>query len=160
MKNGKVNYNEIIYPDTFLTAVQLYENAKKWIDDVYIDPKTCVQIDKPDSGLIMIKSYFVISHVRNLSNAKLWYHLKLELHEGYYRYALYNLYYQYYANMAPLPSKSSSMPFEKWCEYVLSQNISKNKRAKREATMINFYERIDFRVKEDIASLKEEMNTM
>jgi len=159
MKNGKVNYNEIVYTDTFLTGIHLYENAKKWIDDIYIDPKTCVQIDKPDSGLIIIKSYFVESHIGDSRNGKMWYLFKLEIHEGYYRYALYELIYQNNVNLAPFPSKRSTVPFERWCDYVLSQKISKNKRARREITMIKFYDQINYRITDLIVDLNLAMNT-
>lgn len=84
-KDGDIHFSEVVQvPNS--TANDLYFNAISWVNDTYNSPKTVIQTNDKELGLITIKA---ITNKGSFSYTK--FTMTIQVKDGRYKYDIYDI---------------------------------------------------------------------
>lgn len=107
LKDGELNYSEVVVLDSTFKKNDLYINAKKFFVDVYHSAKDVIQLDDKDAGIVIGKGYFETLWKANFLytyQLQIWHTIKISIKDGKYKYEITDFRYKYYV----APDKYSS----------------------------------------------------
>lgn len=149
---GKINYNEVIYLDSSISAETLYLRAKKWSIDNFGSGKEVAELDDRTTYTLIVKGFSEIRpHNPYAKHPRLWYIFKINAKQGRYRYELYN--HRYNGTVVFL-DKREDFDFE-LTDWV--SRISDDLPKKRKKMIFDYLYYIDSLNVSNINSLKEAM---
>ena len=87
--NGRIAISEIVQvPD--ITAKDLYARALLWVSQTFKTPKSVIQVQNPEIGLLTIKAR---TSVTSLGSTE--YSMTIQLKDGRYKYTITDIYFLY-----------------------------------------------------------------
>ena len=107
LKDGEINFSEVVLLDSTFKKNDLYINANKFFVDVYHSAKDVIQLDDKDAGIVIGKGYFETLWKANFLityQLQIWHTIKISIKDGSYKYEITDFRYKYYVS----PRKYSS----------------------------------------------------
>ena len=98
VKDGSINYSEVVTVDSSLKKSDLFINAKKFFVGVYKSGKDVIQMEDKDAGIIIGKGYFKTYWKANLifsADMDVWHTIKISIKDGKYKYEITDFTYKY-----------------------------------------------------------------
>lgn len=150
MKDGKVNYNDVVLVDS-CSKDRLYLKAKHWFIDSYRSAKDVIQLDDKENGELIGKGFFetywqILFYAGQQINV--WYTVKIQMKENKFRYEITDFRIKYYS--APTSKYDSGsdvdLPLEEW-----------NKQ--RPENLRKVCKKIDIEIQNTISTLKSTMKS-
>ncbi len=98
MKDGKVNYTDIVMIDS-MDKSKLYNKAKKWFIDQYKSAKDVIQLDDKENGEVIGKGFFETewqTSIMSVQNVSVWHTVKVYMKDNKFKYEITNFKLKYY----------------------------------------------------------------
>lgn len=87
--NGCIAISEIVQtPD--VTAKDLYTRALLWVSQTFKSPKSVIQVQNPEMGLLTIKARTSVTSLGSIE-----YSMTIQFKDGKYRYTITDIYFLY-----------------------------------------------------------------
>ena len=99
IKDGEINFTEVVILDSSFKKNDLFINAKKFFVDVYHSGKDVIQLEDKDAGIVIGKGYFVTLWKASFLftyEFQVWHTIKISLKDGKYKYEISDFRYKYY----------------------------------------------------------------
>jgi hypothetical protein len=93
-KEGEISYTKVVYVDSSLKSIELYNRARSWFAESYRSSNDVIQLEDKDEGKIIGKGSirYISSVYYGSEGTKGWirYTLSVQVKDGRYKYELTN----------------------------------------------------------------------